>query len=62
MKGHKASHAGGMMHKNMNKPGEKGTARPSRAKVMSGKDETRRRMIEGPGMQRAQRGPKGRVQ
>lgn len=56
------SKAGGAMHKSMLKPGEARTARPAKANVLSKPDETRKRMIEGPGMQRAQRGPKGKVQ
>ena len=34
----------------MLKPGEKGTSRPAKAKVMSKPGETRARMMEGPGM------------
>lgn len=60
--GHKVSRAGGAMHKSMLKTGEKGTGKPAKAKVLSKPDETRKRMIESPGMQRTQRGPKGKVQ
>lgn len=60
MKAH-MSKAGGAMHKPFLAKGEKGTAKPVKQKVMSKPDEPRKRMIEGPGMQRAQRGPKGKV-
>jgi hypothetical protein len=52
--------AGGMMHKPMLKPGESKTARPAKGKVMSKPDETRKRMMQSPGMSRYERGPKGK--
>lgn len=58
----KVTKGGGMAHKSMLKPGESKTSRPAKAKVMSKPDETRKRMMEGPGMQRYQRGPKGKPQ
>lgn len=52
------SKAGGAMHKSMLKPAESKTARPAKVKVMSKPDETRKRMIEGPGMKRWSGGKK----
>ncbi len=53
--------AGGKMAPAFLAKGEAKTAKPAKAKVLSKPGEPRARMMEGPGMQRAQRGPKGKV-
>ena len=55
------SKAGGKMAPNFLAKGEKGTGKPKKMAVLSKPSEPRKRMMEGPGMQRAQRGPKGKV-
>ena len=52
MKAMHKTKAGGAKHASMLKPGEKGTARPAKGKVMSKPGETRARMMEGPGMKK----------
>ncbi len=61
MKKPSVTKAGGKMAPAFAVKGEKGTGKPKNVAVLSKPGEPRARMMEGPGMQRAQRGPKGRV-
>ncbi len=61
MKGKMVSKAGGKMAPAFAVKGEAKTGKPKKVAVLSKPDEPRKRMMEGPGMQRAQRGPKGKV-
>ncbi len=62
MKKPSVTKAGGKMAPAFAVKGEAKTGKPAKQKVLSKPDEPRKRMMEGPGMQRAQRGPKGKPQ